>query len=356
MRRNRIAAALLFGFLFLTGGKADSDILEILSPDNKAIYDDAFASLVVKTPPGKIRRLEIETGEGKLYIYKNSPKTGYYCKSVKLKLGDNNITVTAYTDDNSTVQKSVELFYRSEVYEGADEAPYKFKKFFFHNNKNEKLCAKCHKMKPDFKKAPKKTIKAKGALTEDIQVLENPQDSNCYSCHEVLTSRKNGHAPSVNFMCTVCHTGKAGENNLLDEGKSKYIQPDPIAPRCFKCHERVEDIMKHNRSDHGPTKLGRCNKCHNPHSSPNAFFLRKPIWKLCTTCHAEKASGKHVINAFVFSRNKGGHPTRGRPDPSRPGRELVCSSCHNPHGSKGPFLLRTTGSTPFKVCKRCHKK
>jgi len=153
-------------------------------------------------------------------------------------------------------------------------------------------------------------------------------------------------------MCTVCHTGKAGENNLLDEGKSRYIQPDPIAPRCFKCHERVEDIMKHNRSDHGPTKLGRCNKCHNPHSSPNPFFLRKPIWQLCTTCHAEKASGKHVINAFVFSRNREGHPTRGRPDPSRPGRELVCSSCHNPHGSKGPFLLRTTGSTPFKVCKR----
>ncbi|BBG66084.1 cytochrome c family protein [Hydrogenimonas sp.] len=356
MRRNPIAAILLFGLLVSTGGRAESDVVEIVSPKNEAIYDDAFASLVVKTPPGKIKRLEIETGEGRLYIYKNSPKSGYYCKSVKLKLGENNITVTAYTYDNRTLSKYVEVFYRSEVYEGVEDAPYGFKKIYFHNAENEKLCAKCHNMNPDFKKSQKKIIKAKGALTEDIQVLENPQDSNCYSCHEALTSRKNGHAPSVNFMCTVCHTGKTGENNLMDEGKSRYIQPDPIAPECFKCHERVEDIMKHNRSDHGPTKLGRCNKCHNPHSSPNPFFLRKPIWELCTTCHAEKASGKHIINAFVFSRNRGGHPTRGRPDPSRPGRELVCSSCHNPHGSKGPFLLRTTGSTPFKVCKRCHKK
>jgi len=142
MRGNRIAALLLFGLLFLTGGRADSQIVEILSPSDKTIYDDAFASLVVKTPPGKVKRLEIETGEGRLYIYKSSPKTGYYCKSVKLKLADNNITVTAYTDDNKTIVKSVNIFYRSEVYEGADEAPYRFKKHFFHNDKNEKKLRK----------------------------------------------------------------------------------------------------------------------------------------------------------------------------------------------------------------------
>jgi len=68
MRGNRIAALLLFGLLFLTGGRADSQIVEILSPSDKTIYDDAFASLVVKTPPGKVKRLEIETGEGRLYI------------------------------------------------------------------------------------------------------------------------------------------------------------------------------------------------------------------------------------------------------------------------------------------------
>ncbi len=356
MRRNSFAALLLLAILTAGWGSTEREV-EIVSPHDRAIYDEAFASLVVKTPPGKIRRLEIETGEGKLYIYRSSPKTGYYCKSIGLRLGDNNITVTAYTDDNRTIRKNVEIFYRSEVFEEAEEAPYRFEKYFFHNEANEKLCSKCHDMKPDFdKEAKKRTIKAEGALTADVEVLENPQDSNCYSCHEPLTSRKNGHAPSVNFMCTTCHTGKAGENNLQDEGKSKYLSPDPIADQCFKCHERVEEIMSHNRSDHGPTKLGRCNKCHNPHSSPNEFFLRKPIWELCTTCHSQQATGKHIINAFVFSRNKEGHPTRGRPDPSRPGRELVCSSCHNPHGSRGPFLLRTTGSTSFKVCKRCHKK
>ncbi|WP_457595054.1 cytochrome c3 family protein [Hydrogenimonas sp.] len=354
--RGRLLPLLFLGWLVAGATNLMAVQFEILEPKNRSIYDDAFATVVVKTDSADVKEVEIETALNRVYVFKPKSESDYYCKTVRLKLGENRITVKVVAADGNVSQKSVDLFYRSEVYEGADEAPYTYKKFFFHNDANEKVCAECHNMKPDFEKAAKKTIKAGGALTADVEVLENPQESNCYECHEPLTSRKNGHAPSVNFMCTVCHTGKAAENNLLDEGKSRYLQPDPIMDRCFQCHERVEEIMKHNRSDHGPTKLGRCNKCHNPHSSPNPFFLRKPIWKLCTTCHAEKASGKHVISSFVYSRNKGGHPTRGRPDPSRPGRELVCSSCHNPHGSKGPFLLRTTGKTPFKVCKRCHKK
>ncbi len=349
MRRKRALASLLLGLLILTGGYAKSDLLKIELPKNHSIFDDAFAPLVIKFSAGKIKNIEINSATGEHFVIKNIPKSGYYCKNIKLKLAENDISVTAHTEDNRTVQKSIKVFYRSEVYERADEAPYGYKKYFFHNSGNEeKSCTKCHDMNPDFKE--------KSSPQNEFQVLENPKDSNCYTCHKVLVSRKNGHAPSVNFMCTVCHNGKTGENNLQEKGKSRYLHPDPIADRCFECHQRLEENMVHNRSDHGPTKSGRCNKCHNPHSSPNAFFLRKPIWQLCTTCHAEKTSGKHVISSFVFSRNKGGHPTRGWPDPSRPGRQLVCSSCHNPHGSKGPFLLRTTGSTPFKVCKRCHKK
>ncbi|WP_200764198.1 cytochrome c3 family protein [Nitrosophilus alvini] len=356
MRRNKAFALLLFVFIFLWQGRADNGNLVILFPKNSSIYDDAFASIVIKTDPKTVKKIEIYTDLNKTYTIATKPEKNIYCKSIRLKLGKNRIFVTAYDQKRGSYEKKIDLFYRSEVHEGADEAPYKYEKFFFHTDKNEKTCSTCHNMEPDKQMAQKKKIKAKGSATTDIEVLENPQDSNCYTCHNPLTSRKNGHAPSVNFMCGVCHTGKAAENNLDEEGKSKYLQPDPIMERCFVCHERIEKIMKHNRSDHGPTKLGRCNKCHNPHSSENIFFLRKPIWELCTTCHAEKATGKHVISSFVYIRNKGGHPTRGRPDPSRPGRELVCSSCHNPHGSMGPFLLRTKGPVPFSVCRRCHKK
>ncbi|MDY0117546.1 MAG: cytochrome c3 family protein, partial [Sulfurimonadaceae bacterium] len=78
---------------------------------------------------------------------------------------------------------------------------------------------------------------------------------------------------------------------------------------------------------------------------------------LCVTCHAEKADGKHVVSAIGFRQTStGGHPTKDRKDPARPGRDFTCSSCHNPHGSQGTKLLRMKGSMAFGVCQRCHKK
>ena len=130
---------------------------------------------------------------------------------------------------------------------------------------------------------------------------------------------------------------------------------NPISKTCMSCHEQVEKWTM-SKYTHGPVNDGRCERCHNPHGSKNEFFLRKNIWDICTTCHAEKANGKHVVSSFVYGRNEGAHPTKDRRDPSRPERELTCSSCHNPHGSSGIYLLRMKGSMPFNVCKRCHKK
>ncbi len=70
-----------------------------------------------------------------------------------------------------------------------------------------------------------------------------------------------------------------------------------------------------------------CNrKMHHLPQSPRfqQHFLAQETYMECVTCHVDKASGIHVIAAFVFS-NKG-HPTKGFPDPARPGRKL--SSFH----------------------------
>ncbi len=357
MRMGLVFIALISLLFSATTASAESSSFEISSPVQSAIYDDGFASVSVKLDYRVVKKIEIYHKDRVVRSFITGSSRDYYCSSVELDLGKNTIVVKAYGDSNVSMgQKSVDLFYRSEVHENFNEEPYGYYKEFFHNEKSEKACAKCHDLDQNFNKLGKKSLKAHGAATADIEILENPEESSCYTCHNNLVSRKNGHSPSVNFACVACHTGVSGENNLIDEGRSRYIQPDPIEDRCFMCHERLKEIVRHNNSDHGPAKLGRCNKCHNPHSSPNLFFLRKPIWELCTTCHSEKIEENHVISTFVFRRNKNGHPTKGRKDPSREGRELVCSSCHNPHGSKGPFLLRTDEPTPFSVCKRCHKK
>ncbi|WP_187648010.1 cytochrome c3 family protein [Nitrosophilus labii] len=334
---------------------ANTKDFQILYPLNNSVYNEEFATISLKVDPKKIKGFKVLTQLDTSIEVKTSSKKEIYCKTIPLKLGINEIKIKLYLNNNLSKEYKLKLFYHNEIFEVAEEIPAGFKKIYFHNDIYENLCTKCHDMRPDFKL---KTVKleAKGSATTDMYILENPQDSNCYTCHNKLASRKNGHAPAVNFMCQICHNGQTGENNLEEEGKSRYLYPDPIIKVCFTCHKRIEHIIEKNYSDHGPTNSGRCNLCHNPHSSKNIFFLKKSIWNLCTTCHAEKASGLHVIASFVYQRNKGGHPTKDRKDPSRPGRELVCSSCHDPHGSKGPFLLRTTGKIPFSICKRCHKK
>ncbi len=353
--RNSLLAGLL-ALLTTTGLGAET--LKIVYPLTKSVYYESFANISIRTDPQKVKKLEIYNNGNKVITINTEPKKEIYCKSVPLNIALNEITVTAVLKDGQSRKKNLELFLQKEVYEIAEEPPYGFKKIYFHNDVYEALCAKCHNMNPDkgLKTATMEFEENTNVTIDSLEILENPEESNCYTCHRKITERKNGHAPSVNFMCLTCHNGEVGENNLYEEHRSRYLAPDPIENVCFKCHDRIESIMQKNRSNHGPTNSGRCNICHNPHSSPNQFFLEKPIWNLCVTCHAEKATGKHVISSFVYSRNKGGHPTKGRPDPSRPGRELVCSSCHNPHGSQGVFLLRTKGPIAFSVCKRCHKK
>ncbi len=351
-----IVFVLLFVFSLGTV-EAKSGSFLILKPDTNGVYDENYASLVIKRLDKSLEKISLVLQDDIIIdVQTNQKDRDVYCKTINLKLGNNKVTIIGYGGDKELTRKEINLFYRSEIYGDFDEEPSGYKRNFFHLYKNEKLCMSCHNMKPDKKSLKKKHISPSKINAKDFDVLANPEDSNCYQCHKTIVYRKNGHAPSVNFLCTECHTGKSGEFNLQDEGKSKYLMPDPIMNRCFSCHEGVKEKWFSNTSEHGPLRSGRCNKCHNPHSSAYEFHLRKPIWDLCTTCHAEKATGKHVIGSFVFGRNRGSHPTRGRDDPSRPGRKLVCSSCHNPHGSNGIYLLRAKGKTAFSVCQRCHKK
>ena len=355
--RGTIFYVLLLAFVF-AGGKvfANNDSFEIVKPLSLGVYDEDYASIVIKRLDDSMQRVTILFDDNTTKVIETKEKRKIYCSTVKLKLGNNKITLVGYDKAGDMTVKEINLYYRSEIYEGFNYAPDGYKRNFFHTDKNEKLCSSCHNMKEDKKTSRTKHIKKSEINAREFDILEDPEKSNCYQCHKTVTFRKNGHAPAVNFLCTECHTGRSGEFNAQYEGKSKYLMPDPIMNRCFSCHEGVKEKWFSNTSEHGPLRSGRCNKCHNPHSSPNEFHLRKPIWELCTTCHDEKASGKHVIGSFVFGRNKGGHPTKGRPDPSRPGRELVCSSCHNPHGSNGIYLLRTNGKDTYSVCRRCHKK
>lgn len=311
---------------------------EIIRPVPNTITDESEISVVVKVADPEATEIVILDAKGHEFHRKIQKNKAVYCQSLKAIMGNNTLSVVSYKGSDVKESKTVSVYYRAEVFAGFQEAPSGYKKILFHTDKDEQLCKSCHKMLQ--------------SAAQHI-VPDNPEDSTCYQCHKNLVNRAKAHAPAVNWTCTECHTGQVGEYGSDADRKSKYSAPDPIMDRCFDCHENSKANWFARKSEHGPVRDGRCNRCHNPHSSDELFFLRKPIWDLCTTCHAEKASGAHVISSFVRDSS---HPTRGKPDPARPGRELVCSGCHDPHGSEGIYLLRSKGNTAFSVCVRCHQK
>jgi predicted CXXCH cytochrome family protein len=104
---------------------------------------------------------------------------------------------------------------------------------------------------------------------------------------------------------------------------------------------------------HGPIDAGYCTLCHDPHASENAAWLRRPSWDLCTTCHEEKATGRHVIAGF---KSNASHPTKQKRDPARRGKRMTCVSCHAPHSAASRDLFAFGVKERFELCVFCHEK
>ncbi|MCF6330922.1 MAG: cytochrome c3 family protein [Sulfurimonas sp.] len=310
-------------------------------------YSGELSTIVIKVPTKNIDKnvtlIKISLNNKIVQELNVTKEKEIYCQTIKINPSKNIVRVATYSKKEKLQESTINLYYLPELYEGSSDDSENYNLNFFHTDKKEKKCVSCHNMTSNI------------PTNEDI--LEDITQTTCYNCHKNKLNTRNTHAPAANWRCIDCHDGKTAEYNMDLEGESKYLARDPIKTNCASCHDKVTK-WENNKYTHGPVNDGRCVRCHDPHGSDNEFFLRKPIWDICTTCHAEKADGKHVVSSFVFSRNSGAHPTRSdtAKDPARPEREFTCTSCHNPHGSSGIYLLRMNGSVPFGVCKRCHDK
>lgn len=166
-------------------------------------------------------------------------------------------------------------------------------------------------------------------LTQDVPGL-------CFGCHDQSKFKgKVVHSPVAGGMCTSCH-------NPHQSGFSKLLtsdQPD----LCYNCHDKAEFTKK---VVHAAVMMG-CTSCHNPHVGDFQELLQKPLNSICLTCHADKASGQHIM---ALQAGIGIHPVKGRPDPSSPGKEMTCVSCHSPHSSDFEWLFPVPD-----LCLKCHK-
>jgi len=246
-----------------------------------------------------------------------------HCR-VRLQPGENRVVVK---DGSGEAEVTVVRYVTTGVLVGADVAG--FGEGTVHRAEVEARCARCHEMDG-----------AKG-LARDAEVPE----AACAGCHADVTAREKQHGPVAQRRCLMCHDPASSPQ--------RFAVAWPIQETCFRCHFDIQGQMMRKAWRHGPAAAGRCTTCHDPHGSENVFWLKKPIFDLCTNCHTEKAEGRHVVLGFVYGD---GHPLKGRPHPIKPGVELACSGCHNPHAAQARYLWQFDATVREDLCRTCHPK
>ncbi len=347
MKFNRSAFYLLLAFItvFLIvnqfavlPAEAEIDVFSVnYPPDNTAMeYDILSVSLKIDLSSVDMIRVKVNGREQKSIV----PDNEYECFSLNLRPGDNKIEIEVIKDKIIIDGAVRNVFHRSDLSKLYMKVPDGFRKDYFHMTDTSK-CSECHKMEPV--EYDKKPISPKSFAAENLDKEQGfASTSTCYSCHKKITSRKYVHGPAAVWSCLSCH-----ETDL----EPRYSVRKPYTATCFECHEEQKNYWDAKKYMHGPVTIGSCTICHSPHSANNPFNLFKKTWDLCTNCHAEKGSGRHVLGDSFSTE---GHPTRNRKDPLREGKELSCASCHEPHASNFPHLWAFDVENLFELCKKCH--
>lgn len=202
------------------------------------------------------------------------------------------------------------------------------KNLWQHSPSANVLCWTCHRQ---------------GEENTKITMLSGRVDENCFECHVNRQNFKNNyvHGPVGTGDCTVCHDPHGGEYKF-------ELWADAKADLCVGCHLDKKNVLTKTIGyySHGILQGRGCIVCHSPHADENRFQLYKPINDLCVSCHT-------FLQGVEKGHPVGNHPLKGKPDPLRKGRELACSSCHNPHGSNYRYIL-IGDVLGGHVCSKCH--
>ncbi len=268
------------------------------------------------------------------------PERKFICFTVKLEPGENTIEISAYKLGKKIGSVTKNVFRRSDLSAKLRKIPSSFKRDYFHMKDNAE-CAECHALthsEYDMKPVSRANFSSENY---DIETIVSTT-STCYSCHKPIASLPFVHGPASVWSCLSCHD---------PDTSPKYSVLKPDNEICYKCHEEQKNKWLARKYIHGPVTIGKCTICHSPHSSEYPFNLMMSTWDLCTNCHYEKGTGKHIFADRMFTD---GHPTKGKDDPYRIGKELSCASCHNAHASEKPHLWSFDVNTLFELCRVCH--
>jgi len=171
-------------------------------------------------------------------------------------------------------------------------------------------------------------------MTDPSRIGARAEAALCAPCHRTshqqTMSERNAHA-SADVACSGCHSVHAAKGpTLLRKAESGL---------CTDCHVSVAPQFA--RPYHHPVSEGivRCSECHRTLDE-----TRRPLsangTNVCVRCHGEFQGPFRFEHpaALDYSTEEGG-----------------CVSCHEPHGSSLPRMLKLPYEGPrFQLCTQCH--
>ena len=179
-------------------------------------------------------------------------------------------------------------------------------------------------------------------------------DAKCTRCHDenddypVLAIGKTRHGTMADARtpsCTSCH-GESENHVNKPASATERPRPDrtftrtsltPIDERngaCMSCHRRDSSRSHWEGSTHQAREVA-CTSCHQIHTQHDRARDKFTQPEVCFACHKEQRA---QIN------RPSRHPI--------PEGKVVCSDCHNVHGSVGPKLVRRDSVND--TCYTCH--
>lgn len=304
---------IIFFFVTLTLVREVKAII-IITPEDGSYVTSSFFYVIGRVNNPNATHIVVTVNDLKSpMIYIKDPEyisqfKDFFIIDLELEQGENIIGIKAFKENTQIEEKKIKVNKIGKY----ETIPKNKKRYFFHSIEREEKCVGCHKIDKE----------------------------SCLECHKGVISKKYVHGPAGSGDCDVCH-------NFSENNGYKFTLKENIENICFECHSDMnKDKFKFL---HGPYAVGNCDLCHNVHSSDYAQQLLFSVNELCKTCHSEfKEKGKtHVLPK---------HPLENRKDPSRPGKDLSCASCHNPHGQESNLFFPQGKKSRMEICGICHKK
>lgn len=179
-----------------------------------------------------------------------------------------------------------------------------------YSSKGADTCLMCHRKSP-------KVMELFDGVHGNADVKGSPMaDLQCEACHGPLGSHnRGGKEPMITF----------GSNSPVPAEKQNSV--------CMSCHND-DERMAWSGNHHDNADVS-CANCHQVHTGHDPIADRATEVAVCTNCHTQQKADMN---------KRSSHPLKWQ--------QMVCSDCHNPHGTLADASLKQMSIN--ENCYSCH--